>query len=646
MPDPHYPIRIVSLFVPESSIFRPVWAVVLLLSGSAGTALSQLAAPASLPATAVPERFFQVQDEAGFLWQALDNGALLSGDTQYLQSGLNLIVNGQPFSPTSATAQEPGSGKERISVKLEEKRSDLVLTRDLWFDTQRSGVRVWDAFANTGSSELSLEVVLRTTYPFAWQSLHGSGGAVLGTEPSLAARPGDFSLGVHFSPSEGRHDTYFLYGSERGGQKPVLRASANSRELTFTYALRIPAGESRSLVHWILQRNLPEVSQDLAALAPFVQRGQWIDAGLDAKSPTRVVNLVPEAFPSSTSSSPRLRALVALNDLTDRLGLSRRSEDLLWLGPSNAISGKLERSGSITVESAWRGSTETPIAAIAAIRGGAGQGIPTAIYLRDGRVLTGQVTQGELRWTTKESPNAELLDLSAIHVVLCATEPEDGGAPPGTSHFLQLANGSVLALSISPQDSLTWISPVGKVTSPWSSLVELAREVGSVPKWRLLLQEGAYISGMLPTGTLALRTADGRDVEVPASLIDRIWRPETPLRLNYPKGDWMSFSEVPEGIGPETGLLLAGNELLAGTLVPATLTLRDGSTTVKVASDRLLGMERSDDPANPDHFVLQLQGGERLSGQILDRYLWLDSPQGKLELPFDQVLAYRQAPKS
>ncbi|MBU6178725.1 MAG: hypothetical protein KGR69_03635, partial [Verrucomicrobia bacterium] len=32
----------------------------------------------------LPERFFQIQDEAGFFWQALDNGALISGDTQYL----------------------------------------------------------------------------------------------------------------------------------------------------------------------------------------------------------------------------------------------------------------------------------------------------------------------------------------------------------------------------------------------------------------------------------------------------------------------------------------------------------------------------------------------------------------------------------
>ena len=192
------------------------------MAGQEVTAASP-APPSVAPAGPVrlaelPERFFQVQDEAGFLWQALDKGALLSGDAQYLQSGLNLIVDGEPFNPSEAFVSEPGSGAERVSVRLEEKRGEALVARDLWFDTRRSGVRVWDAFTNTGKSERTFSVVLRTTYPFAWQSLHGTGGAVLGNESAPLLRPEDISLGVHFSPPDGRHDTFFLFGSEKGGQ--------------------------------------------------------------------------------------------------------------------------------------------------------------------------------------------------------------------------------------------------------------------------------------------------------------------------------------------------------------------------------------------------------------------------------------------
>src|SRR5690606_10904686 len=123
MHDPHYPIRIVSNSAPVSRFPRSVWAIALILAGNAGTAVGQESgAPGPARLAELPERFFQVQDEAGFLWQALDNGALLSGDTQYLQSGLNLIVDGEPFAPSAATASEPGSGGERIAVRLDETR--------------------------------------------------------------------------------------------------------------------------------------------------------------------------------------------------------------------------------------------------------------------------------------------------------------------------------------------------------------------------------------------------------------------------------------------------------------------------------------------------------------------------------------------
>ncbi len=626
-------------------LLRSVWAVALIFAGSAGTAGGQEARPSAAPGLAeLPERFFQVQDDLGFLWQALDNGALLSGDTQYFQSGLNLIVNGEPFAPSSAAASEPGSGGERISVRLDETRPGLSISRDLWFDTRRSAVRVWDSFTNTGTAEISLEVVLRTTYPFAWQSLHGTGGGVLGTDPVLAARPEDISLGVHFSPSDGRHDTFFLFGSEKGGQRPGLKASANSRELIFGYTVTVPAGQSRSLVHWVLQRNLPEVSQDLAALAPFVQRGQWIDAGLDPKAHAQVANLSAEAFPSATAPPARLRSLVALNELTDRLGLSRRGEDLLWLGPSNAIAGSLDREGTVTVESSLRGATETPVAAIAAIRGGAGQGMPTAVYLRDGRVLTGQVTKGALNWTTKESPNSEALDLSTLHLVLCATSPEDGVAPEKTTHFLQIANGSVLAIAPGGAASLDWVAPWGRETAPWASILELAREQGASPKVRILTKDGSSSTAVLPPGPLSVPTADGRNIEVPAALVERIWTPDAPLRLGFPKGDWIDFSEVPEGIGPASGVLLAGNHLVAGTLAPASILLRSCAATVRVQTERIERLDRSGDPDEAGRFHLVLGGGERLSGEILDPYLVLDRPGGPLELPLVQILAYRKAP--
>jgi hypothetical protein len=165
-----YTSRIVSFSPPAPRLLRVAATFgllgVALVESPAQEAAKGPAEPAPVVLNELPERFFQIQDDAGFLWQALDNGALISGDTQYLQSGLNLIVDGEPFAPTTGAVRDPSLGAEKIDVRLDEKRAGLTISRDFWFDTRRSGVRLLDSFTNTGSSERTLSVVVRTTYPF------------------------------------------------------------------------------------------------------------------------------------------------------------------------------------------------------------------------------------------------------------------------------------------------------------------------------------------------------------------------------------------------------------------------------------------------------------------------------------------------
>ena len=162
----------------------------------------------------IPSRFFQIQDSNGFFWQAAGNGAITSGETQYLQSGLNWIVEGVPFAPSSALVRSPDEFADDSGVTLEEVRDSLTLKRDLWVDRERGGVRSLDTIQNRGGSAVTLEVVLRTTYPFAWQSLHGVDGELLSKDPVLTLDDRDFGLVVHFSAAEGRHDTFIVVGGE------------------------------------------------------------------------------------------------------------------------------------------------------------------------------------------------------------------------------------------------------------------------------------------------------------------------------------------------------------------------------------------------------------------------------------------------
>lgn len=587
----------------------------------------------------LPERFFQVQDEAGFLWQALDNGALLAGESQYFQSGLNLIVDGNPFQPGTAQASESAGSEGRVAVRLEESRESVALTRELWFDRKRSGVRVWDRLTNPGTTERRYEVILRTTYPFAWQSLHGTGGGLLGTEPAL--RPGDLSLAVHFSPSEGRHDTIFILGSEKGGQVPEIKASANSRELAFSYSVTVPPGQSRSLLHWVLQRNLSDLSEDAAALSPFLQGGQWIDAGLDEKARASVVNLAPESFPSTPVAASGLKGLVALNQLTDETGLYRRGEDMLWLGPSNGIAGVLNRDGQITLSTALVGEVEIPFARIAAIRGAAERGGPVVVYLRDGRVYSGSISAGVLTWTTQGAV-AESLDAGAFHLLLLATGAEDGTLPAGATHFLQLTSGTVLAIAPEATERLEWASPQGPRSDEWSKLVELRRQRESPAGWRSRWQDGSSVTILLRAAPLRVKTVGAGVLELPPVLVDRLWSAGTEPVLKQMEGDaLLDFSELPAGIGPQTGVLLRGNQVLAAELAPGSLVLVDGTTRTPVDTARITGLLRSTDPELPRKVEIYLAGGERLVGEIADLSLAFVRGGATVEIPSGSILSYR-----
>lgn len=637
-------------FLPPAPLFLRVAATfgllaVALVESPAQEAAKGATEPAPVVLNELPERFFQVQDDAGFLWQALDNGALISGDTQYLQSGLNLIVDGEPFAPTTGAVRDPSLGAEKIDVRLDEKRAGLAISRDFWFDTRRSGVRLLDSFTNTGSSERTLAVVVRTTYPFAWQSLHGTGGGVLGTEPALELRPGDFSLGVHFSPTEGRHDTFFLLGSEKGGQKPQLKASANLRELVFLYSVTVPAGETRRLLHWVLQRNLPEVSQDLAAFAPFIQRGQWIDPGVPAEARDQFVNLVAESFVPETTSPARQRSLVALNELTESLGTRRRAEDLLWIGPATPLSGTLAKSDEITIEVPFLGETTVPVADLAAVRGGGGQGDAPSWYLRDGSVLVGPATKGSLSWTV--GGNAETLDPAAFRLLLLGSAASDGETQAGVTHFLQLANGLVMPVVGETSSGLDWIGPWGRETRPWSELSEVSRRRLSGLPFAALLKDGSTHAIVWPGDSLAVKTRADKALEVPVALIERIWRANgAPLLDGELSSSWIDFAELPTGIGPAGGVLLRGDECFSATLADSALTLRDGGTLVKVDAARIERLVRSPEPETPDQFTIFLSGGERLEGVLVDAYLHLrGNGEKSLEVPMSRVLAYRQAPR-
>lgn len=618
----------------------PVIAAVLAGLSAAETGLSQ----EKETLAEIPDKLFQIQDSQGFFWQASGNGALTSGETQYLQSGLNLIVAGEAFNPTRAAVRAPGEGVETVDVEFSESRDGISILRNLWFDAERAGVRVFDTITNTANVAQTVAVELRTTYPFGWQSLHDLEGELLSNEPTLTLGEQDMGLVVRFSPSEGRHDTVLLATSESGGEKPNLKASANSRELTLSYDLILKAGESKSLLHWVLQRNVPEISESGADIAGVTQRGRLIRPGVEATNLQNTANFGPGSFPDETVAPAQLRSLVALNALTDRIGFHRRSDDLLWINSTNQISGKVNRDASITIDAAHVGEKSISISDVAAIQGGGGTGRIPRVFLRDGQVFVGKTSAEGLGSLT--GGEGDPLDLDQINLLLLGTGTQDGAAPEGTEFFLQLKDGTVLASTAGAEAGLNVATSWGTETPTFREVTELEFLTAPSPRWRLVSESGSRFSGFLMGEPLELKLARGGETTVAPVAIQKMWRPAMmKSSISRSSDAWFDFEEVPEGLADGEVFLLEGNDLIAGSLGDDYLVLNQGGSSLKIAADRIASVSRHFETGTNDgnRFRVLLDNGDRLDGSFEGPYFAIERGDTELTLPIVRLIAYRKA---
>jgi len=577
------------------------------------------AAPQRVALEEMPDSFFQWQDAGGYYWQATANGALTSAGTQYLQSGLNLLVEGEVFAPSAASILSPESDAPWPEIELRESRDGYDMRRLLRFDRERQAVRVLDTFSAAAGVSRSLRVDLRTTYPFGWQTLHGTDGALLSSDPALILDGDHDGLVVRFSPTDGRHDTVILTGRGASAGPPRLASSGNQRQLTLSYDLELRAGESVSLLHWISQRNLPEAGEFPAALSDLVQRGRLVRPQLSSGEAALVANFPREAIPEEAVPTAQLRSLVALNEETGRLGIQRRSADLLWVSASNQVAGTVEADGDLVVQAAHLGEQSVSLTEVAALRGGGGVGRRHLVYLRDGRVLAGSFSAEGLRFVPEGAGSIQELAPEALNLLLTRTAPGDGGAPEGAAAFLRLIDGTVLALSQGAGIDLDTVSILGFREVPLSEIREIGYLSRPVPCHRIVKEDGSRLSLVLSRDQLSLDLAGGGGVELSTEWIDRFWRVGSGgWTVRVVDDDWLSFSEVPEGLGIDEGFLLTGNQLLAGRLSEGTLRLRVDEVRVEVeyAAVRSLRRKLETTEGGRPLFTLERSDGEVLEGVV------------------------------
>lgn len=601
--------------------------------------------PAPVVLDSVPQQFELWADRLGFNWQLNQSGALQSGPVTYFQSAMTLSIKGSAFKATKAVRLDGGEldDEKGARVVLFGELGGIKVARDVWFDRQRGGVRYIDTFSNEkGKEPVRLEVQLKTMFRSTWQDLHGSSGKILGGQGSVGLGARDHGVLVKYSRTDGRHDTIFLVTGDGDVKKPRISYSSNHRELNYTYELQIPVGGRVALLHWILQRNLRTPGEVSEALRPFYLRRRLLQPQVGRDIAKVTANFTAEALPEHTEEPYSLESLVALKEATSAYGAQRLWEDVLWITGENQLAGKVNEQAELKIQTAF-GVRETAIKEVAAIQGGGGVGRTPRVFLRDGRVLAGNLIAENLTMTSRDGWDMEL-KVEDLMFLLTRLREVDGKAPEGAEIFVALRGGDVLAIGGDSDVQVEVLSPWGADRVPLAQIVSLRYTNGSVPKYRLHRQDGSWMSVFLSGPDLELKPLPDELVKVRPGEISGIWRSGKPSLEGDEKADgddWLDFEDVGERESlPTPCCLLVGSNLLHGEISMDVLHLVSGGAVTKINPREIVSMERLDQSEAAPVFNVELSGGNRLKGRLRERSLIVKTSARTWDIPVQHFIGY------
>ena len=604
---------------------------VLISSLWLGTAWSE---PGKVEFSEIPAKFQQFQDQAGFLWQVNKEAALTSGETQYLPSGMKLVLNGKTFLPKSAVLTDNTAAKGVLDLVLTDSGKELKTTRDLWFDLERGGVRVLDTVKNNGKSPVVVAVELRNAFQFPWQNLVGTSGRILGGG-SVKLSERDRGITVKFSVADGRQDTIILARGEAGGEGPELSASSNSRELVLRYKMKIEPGQTKSLLHWILRRNVGKLDDLGGLVRPFYDRRQLINSRIPGELIAKVHNFSKSDFPLQSGPPPHLKNLVSLNELIDRVGVHRRSEDILYFSPDNQLTGEIGPNAAVRIGGATLG-----ISKMAAIEGGGGVGRTPRVFLRDGSVLVGDIELENFSLKIGSEWTVQNWDPVALNLVLFGWDKDDGVPPEKAKRLVELRSGEVIPLS-ELRDGLEVALPWGTKKMTLDEVRELRYRTTPWPQFRLVESDGSQLGVLLADEQLQLTGVSGKVRSIDSRSLKRIWVSGT-----IPRETILDLDPAPENLDdfpreeiPSSGFLLQGSNVLAATFKKGEpLALVDRNGVIKIAPEEISTIRR---PNGNGQLEIDLKNGDSVKGKLRRKTFAIEAGGQTWTIPATHLIAFQ-----
>lgn len=507
----------------------------------------------------------------------------------------------------------------------------VTLQRRLKFDTTSHTVRFVDSFTNSGPTPQTLNVAYSCNLRQANLRLTTSSGAAL---PSFAAKDVGF-----FVPSTNPRAPALVYyvADARAALRPNVRSEPNNLNVATNFSFVVAPGKSVALVHGGGVRNVTgaENPEAIAKLfQPFLSR-EWIK-----DLPADVRKQLANRGGGSSDDVSADSLLADVRQLAEASRVELGPKSVLVMDESTQLSGVL-RGEQLTVATA-RGSVTVPLADVAAVTGGAGQGQTPRVMLRSGEMFAGAMNDSLV--LTDDSGLEVKLDPARLRALfLPAAKP----APRGESVvLLETRDGN--RLTIDPQLKFTVAAAWGRLELTAARVRQLYPVRDPQPIHRVVFQDGSRLTVILQGSEFTATAPRFGSIKLTAGDITKLVTvPPTAKPREESAADTATENAAEsetEGESNAARWNLVGDNVLVGTLVGSQLKLLTATGETNVDFAQVRAIEGRD--AAEATWAVSLSGGNEIVGRLAEP-VWRIRALGKdWTIPLRHVSSYEANPNA
>lgn len=554
--------------------------LIFLLGFLAGAVQAQQGTP-SMPYS--PSVF---TDKKSNEWYIEQNGGLQrnSNTPSMISNCMVMQISNQQF-----YSQQPMVTPDGLEILMTnpQAQNGISISRRITIMDRDGGLRYVDEFLNTSGRDMVTRVDYR-------HSLNGQAKSIL-TDTGRAYKDGLLpdESGIVALPGndEGRSAALLFSLRSPGATVPVKLTISNNYQISVSYTLTIPSGQTSYLVHAIGQVRVTAKSStdDIAkAFRPFLA--------------SRLKRGMPKNTIKLASNLQGADQGLGLEDWfpTEFWGITVAKSDQLVLDAASRLKGTAVLPGLAYSGSWGKATLHSP--EVAAIAGPGHTLLPESwLWLRDGQRWRGSLETTGFKFTLISGSD---LEVSQINRLVLAQFTETT-VPAQLDHaLLETWDGERVAFT--PEGEFHADSPWGSLTVPWKDIVALEPPDGDSLGSLLLLGDGSRIRVLPTPGSLPLNTKSFGKKDFDAGQIRQF------ITMNAVKA-----VEIEE---PATTFVeLAGDQRVTGRVTLATVRLntRSGSVNLSPSSIReLKDVTDEVDETSGRLFTAELWGGGQVTGTL------------------------------